>query len=361
MRVLHYYPKDDAIISAYVTALCDSMGLECTNERATEPADALQRLRERPFDLLHLHGCWRNSSYRIVQQAFKIGARLILSPHGQLEPWVQKQDYWKEKLPKQLMYQRHIVARAYVIIIQGKMEEECISQTGWNKRMQIIRNPLITQTTTAKEMAQQTYRLYRKVMDSNTWELLDDDNRSALRMLIKAGITGDERWIKERNEVTQWRELLCYAHQQQIEDIIQRGIRVMQVNAPDMDVSNVPCFMPDHYQPAQSIESAIGISFATENARLMATFRHLRKLIFRNRLTISHLVELDRELRYHGCDEELLGETLQESHLYKMAGRVMWLMSELTGLTEGFMPVPPCCDWRARKLRKQVENNLKLS
>ena len=365
MRVLHFYPKDDAMVGKYVDTLCESMGLECVNERTTDGDDAQQRLRDRHFDVLHVHGCWRNATYGTVRQAFREGTRLVLSPHGQLEPWVQQDNYWKEKLPKRLLYQKRIVSQAYVVVIQGKMEGECMEKLGWNRRTAIVRNCLITGSITPKEMAHQLFMLYRKVMDSNTLALMNEECREAVTCIVKAGITGDVRWLPKdlpsfRFDEETWRRVLCYAHQERLTDMLMRGCRVLDIDVPDFDASKAACFLPDNYAAPESIEHAIGISFATENERLMATFRHLRKLVFNHRLTISHLVELDRELRNHGCNEELLAEDLGESRLLKLAGRTMQLMGDMTGLEEGFMCVPPVDDRTTRQLRKRIENHLKL-
>ena len=365
MRILHYYPDEpQSMITAYVTTLCNAMGVECQNEKATRKDDALQMLRKSHFDVLHVHGCWRNSQLRVVRQALSEGTRLVVSPHGQLEPWVMDENYWKEKLPKKLLYQRRIVSSAYAVVIQGKMEEECLRLLGWNKRTVIIRNSLITHSITDREMASQMSKLYRKVMDTNPLELMTDDTRYTLRQLLIAGITGDERWLKERcitiADSDQWRMLYCYAHQEKLTDTIGKGIRILRLDAPDIDVKTAPWFRPEGYEPADSIEHAIGSHFATENERLIATFRQLRKLALRRQLTIAHLVELDKELRFHDSVEDDLCEELEEHRLLKFAARLMSVANALTGLEEGFMPMAPLNDRTARLLKKQIDNHLNL-
>ena len=365
MRVLHYFPQDNSMISAYVSKLCEGMGLECLNEKVTDSSEAQQHLRQSHYDILHLHGCWRNSSYLVARQAFAQGTRLIVSPHGQLEPWEMDDGYWKEKLPKRLLYQKRLIQQAYAVVIQGKMEEECLRKLGWNPRAVIIKNALITHSTTLQQMASQTFRLYRKVMDSNPWQLMSDELKSIAQQYLKVGITGDVRWMGDErypapSTQEDWRLLLCYAHQEQLMEPLRQGLRIMGVEAPDLDLERIDCFYPDGYEAPKSIESVIGMMFASENDRLMATFRHLRKLVLRRQLTMMHLIELDKELRHHTCDEELLAETLKEQNLYKLAGRLMQVMQSLTGFTEGFMPVPPLNDRLAKALQKQVENHLKI-
>ena len=364
MRILHFFPKEDCMISEYVAMLHESMGLECSNEMVSEAKDAQQNLRSSHYDILHIHGCWNGSLYFIVRQAIKSGTRIVLSPYGQLEPWVMKEGYWKEKLPKRLLFQHAIVCHAYAIIVQGKMEEECLSKLGWNSRTVIIRNSLITNTINAHDMAQQMQNVYRKIMDSNTLQLMTSNTRITLRQLLKVGITGDKRWLGESyvtiTDHNQWRMLYCYVHHEQVADIVKRGLNILHMEAPDFDISKMPCFLPDGYEPSKTIEEAIGMQFATENDRLMATFRHLRRLALRRRLTLAHLAELDKELRYHDAAEDQLCDALKEHHLYVFARRIMQLAHVFTGLDEGLMPMPMLEDRQTRIMKKNIENHLKI-
>jgi hypothetical protein len=137
-------------------------------------------------------------------------------------------------------------------------------------------------------------------------------------------------------------------------------VRILQLDAPDIDVEDIPYFLPDNYQQTQSIGQTIGNQFASENDRLIATFKLIKKLIANGQFSIRHLVELDRELRQYGCDEDLLEEQLTERQLLPTARRTMQLMAMTTGLTEGFMPVVPLHDRTTKKLYQQIENHLKI-
>lgn len=365
MRILHYYASNapEGVI-AYVKTLCEEMGNDAENESVSTLQEALQSLRDRHYDLLHIHSCWQYAANRIARIALQLGTRLIVTPHGQLEPWIMKQRYWKEKLPKQLLFQRKLVQQAYAVIVQGKMEEECLRKLSWNSRTVIIRNSLITNTTTAKLMAQQLWKVYRKIMDSNTWELMTDGTKTTLRQLLKVGVTGDVRWLGESyvtiTDNSQWRMLYCFVHHEQVAETVRRGLQTLHIDAPDFDIQQMPCFMPDGYEPSKTIEEAIGMQYATENDRLMATFRHLRRLTMHHRLTLSHLVELDRELRNHDTAEDQLCDALKERRLYIFARRIMQLTYDLTGLDEGHMPMPPLDDRLTRHMRKYIDNHLKI-
>ncbi len=362
MRILHFYSQQDAAISQYLQILADNMGMEVENHKAHTSEEARQLLRTIQFDILHVHGCWNNAQFLIVRKALKLGARLVVTPYGQLEPWVQQQRFWKEKLPKRIVYQQSIIRQAYAVIVQGNMEMECMKQLGWNRRCVIIRNATVTNTITPCEMGRQTYDLYQRIIDSNPLQLMNDNTRKFVKRLITIGITGDERWVmgEEVPMLGDWRQLLCYAHQEQIMPTILRAIRKLDLMTPDIDAAKIPYFLPDDYQEAPSIQQSVGNQFVSENDRLIATFKVVKKLLANRQLSIKHLVELDIELRNHPCEESQLAEQLQERRLLKLAARTMQLMHNFTGLTEGFMPIPPLNDRITRKWNDQIKNHLSL-
>ena len=381
MRILHYYPQDDAMIAQHVKMLSDEACLIDGSQNrigelplihcASETEQAKTLLRGGSYDILHLHGCWRNSSRIIVNMALRQGCRLVVTPHGGLEPWIREENRWKEKWPKRILYQHDIIHRAYAVIIQGKLENECMMHLGWNPRTVIIKNAVVTQAITRKDMVRQTVDVYQKVMNSNQLELMDDNTKKVLKALITTGINGDKRWLDLDDEYTKvsfpsnsvdsrWRLLLCYAHQEDIYDTLQRGIRVLGLDAPDIDVKQIEYYLPDGYKSTETIGKTIGNKFATENERLLATFRLIRKLVSNRQLSIKHLIEVNRELRQHGCEEELLADELKEQRLWKLTSRLMQVVNELTGLPEGFMPVAPIDDRTTRAMRRQVDERLKI-
>ena len=91
------------MITNYVTILTDSMGLEAENAVTDEESVAREKLQTIHYDILHIHGCWHYSAYRLYKLAVRKGTRMVLSPYGQLEPWIVDEKYWKEKFPKKKM------------------------------------------------------------------------------------------------------------------------------------------------------------------------------------------------------------------------------------------------------------------
>ena len=135
---------------------------------------------------------------------------------------------------------------------------------------------------------------------------------------------------------------------------------MLGMKEPMTDVSQVQSYFPTGYQPVRTITETIGNKFATENDRLLATFKYLHRLNTSEHLAMAHLLELDREIREHDIDEELLMETLKENHLQSFAQRLMGVLAHFTRFEEGMMPVPAIDDKQTEKLQTIITNRLKI-
>lgn len=357
MRVLHLYPDDDQLVASHV---------------------AMLREREEPFngrpDIVHVHGCWR---YSIVRQALRLhreGARIVMTPHGGLEPWIVSQRRLTEKLSKTLLWQRRMVENAYVLIAQGPMESTALTTLGWNPRVETIRNAVITNSITPEAMRQHTQEVYRKVMDSDTIELMDAAGRVLLPKLLKAGITGDRRWVTSTmshpataassasdqqspvatppieipsgpNRETVWRQLLVYADHENVRAVVDRGLHVLGIRPPYVETAHIRSYLPTDYQlPKVENHTVVGIVCEMQHGPL----------------TLRQFVELDRALRRSDADDEAIIEQLTEKHLLRFFRRILQLLQEQTLLDEGFLPISPLDDGATAALRLQLFRHLRI-
>lgn len=332
MKILHLFPADDSIIAAHVATL---------------------REREEPFtgrpDIVHVHGCWR---YGIVRQALRYhrqGVRVVMSPHGGLEPWIISERHLTEKLSKTLLWQRRMVESAYVLISHGPMETEALQELGWTPRIETIRNAVITNSITPEAMRQHTQEVYRKVMDSNTIELMDDDTRRLLTLLLKAGITGDQRWLGNVDvpniSETAWRQLLVYADHENVRAIVDRGLHVTGIRAPYIETAHIRSYLPTSYQPPK-VENHTVVGIVSE--------------MHHGPLTLRQFVELDRALRRDDVNDEAIVEQLTEKRLIRYFRHILQLLQEQTLLDEGFLPADPIDDKQTATLRRQLFTHLRI-
>lgn len=364
MKILHFYHKHDALVAQYVATLSRAMAGYADVKQCHTVGCCHKELAAMHPDIVHIHGCWHFSSAIVAHMARKSGARVVLSPHGQLEPWVIRQRYLGEKLPKMIFFQRSVVKKAYALITMGRMEEGCLQRLRWNSRRETVLNSLVTDTTTAEEMGSKVYAVYRKVLDSNLWPLMADDTLKAMRGVVKAGQTGDHRWLADDEyeackhiDDEELRKVLLYAHQENLSSEVKRGISVLGLDRLGIDAANVPFYYPAGHQAPPPLATN---DSQTDEERLLAMLVSMRKFLRHHRLAMCHVVALAGALRNSHADEDKLVKMLVERHLMKFAKTIMQVLADLTGLEEGFMPVPAREGRKAYNIEDIITNNLTI-
>ena len=359
MKVLHIYPKSDNMIARHVNILVEGLRHSADVQSTTSLSEFKAINRQMEPDIVHCHGCWQYSIANAANIGRKHGARVILTPHGHLEPWVIEEKSIQEKLHKTLLWQRSSVEHAYALIAFGKMEQKYLQEQKWNPRIEVIRNSVITNSITPQEMCSQTFAVYQKVLDSNVLELMDMQTQQLLAAVLKAGITGDTRWVAEWNQeaVTPigWRQLLIYAEHENIRNYVDYGINILGLNAPTLDTEKIAAYYPEDYQRPKHLKELIGDYKGNETDFIFRMIRQIQK-----QPLLLHLTELTRELYRDSVDDEQLHGLLEEKGLLKYASRLMQVLQEQTLLDEGFMPVPPIDDRGTRQIRYQITNHLEI-
>lgn len=361
MRVLHFYPKDNDMVAQYVETLCSAMDGYADVSAESSFAAFKKSARERHPDIVHLHGCWRWANALAMQYVSKFGTRIVLSPHGGLEPWVVRQHFWKEKLPKLFVYQRRILRKSFAVIAQGRMEADSIAHTRLNPRIETVRNALITSTVTPQQMADSIHAIYRKVLDSFTWPLMASDTAMALRAFVKAGQTGDANWLSnEEYQSTKdlpaeaWRQLLLFAHQEDVGDTVRHGIAVVGLEPPeDIHPAETSVYQPTHRHKKSGGLDTHGDD---EAARLVNAIHSAQKLLRGGQLTLAHAAELCTLFRNSQADEERLAYRLRTKGLQTFTRRLMAVLEDLTGLEEGMMPTEKLDDKEVGRMKRKITN-----
>lgn len=358
MKVLHVYPKSDSLIERHVTLLAEGMRQSAEVKVADNAVTFKKFFREMEPDIVHCHGCWQFFLARAVSYAIRHQARVVLTPHGQLESWVIKRQSVQENISKTLLWQRRTVEHAYAVILLGKFEHENFRKLGWNQRTEQIHNAVITNAITQAEMCTQTFAVYQKVMDSNTLEQMDEESLRALTIIIKVGIMGDRRWVKDINiddAHIDWRRLLIYAEHEHISNYVDYGISILGLSTPSIDVSRIAAYFPDHYERPKPIKDVVGDYDGNETDYLVRIIRQINK-----QPLLLHLIELTRELYRDNVNDELLTEKLEDKKLLAYAARLMQVLSEQTLIDEGYMPLAPKDDRQTEHIRRMLTNHLKI-
>ncbi len=344
------------MVAQHVTLLMEGMQHSAELQAVSNLADFKTVCKSFEPDIVHCHGCWQYGIVNAGNFARKQGARIVLSPHGQLEPWVFEEKPLQEKFHKTALWQKPFVEKAYALIAFGKMEQQYLEELKWNPRIEVIHNAVITNSTTREKMCSQTFSVYQKVLDSNVLEQMDEATQQLMATIIKAGTLGDRRWVELTvPETVDWRRMLIYAEHQNIRNYVDYGINILGLSAVSLDTEHLPAYFPESYQRPKSIKNLIDDYKGDETDYLLRMIRQIEK-----QPLLLHLIELTRELYRDTVNDDLLQEVLEEKKLTKFASRLMQVLHEQTLLDEGYLPIEPLDDRGTQKIRESITNHLKI-
>lgn len=360
MKVLYIYPKGNALIQKHVEMLAEGLRQSADICITDSYSSFKQNLKDPKPDIVHCHGCWNYDVIRAGMSGRKAGARIVLTPHGQMEPWAVEQQTPQAKAGRIFQWQKKCIQRSYTIITLGQLEQRNFLELKWNRRVEVIHNAIITNTITPSEMCSQTFAVYQKVIDSNTFEQMDDTTIDALSIIIKAGITGDRRWCRKMDAISHpqdidWRRLLIYASHENIRNYIDYGISILGLSTPNIDTSKIASYYPDSYTTPRPIKEYIGDYQGNETNYLVKMISQL----YRQPLLL-HMIELTREFMRETVNDDQLCEALEEKKLKGYTASLMQVLGEETELDEGYMPIQPVDNRQTNQIRKLLTNHLKI-
>ncbi len=341
MNIVHLYPPHRPELAQYVTLLTELPGTLC--EATDEVKTFLDICGANTPDIIHLHGCSQNEYIRAALLVRQQGARIVLTPHGELEPWERNV---RMKQPGRL---KELVRDAFCVIVRSPIEEEMFQQLAWNSRVRIIRNPLLTQTTD-KATCQQLYlEVYQQVMDSFVLEKFSSDTLHAMRTLLKVGINEDSRWGEPFDvDRVDWHRLIIYGQQEGILSYLERGCLLMGIRLPETAIA--PSYLPNDY------EAPTPISGKTI-PEMVAIIKHQAQ---EGSLPLLSLANLHYALRQDDVKDDRLMEQLKEEHLKSFFAALLPVMDEQTGLDEGYMPCPPVDNNETKRIRTTIQKHLEI-
>ena len=168
MKVIHYIPSIDRMaggISTYMQVLAKPLGTMAEvhimthaseNPLPMENCKVHDIPRYRPFsgvwkkavvdlldsvrpDIVHVNCCWTPDCAMIQRLAQKRGYKVVLTPHGMLEPWIIKRHYWTRKVPALWLYQKAAVQRADCVQATAESERDNLLKLGYNSNIKVVR------------------------------------------------------------------------------------------------------------------------------------------------------------------------------------------------------------------------------
>lgn len=99
--------------------------------------DLLNKIRP---DVVHVNCCWMPLCAYTQQWSQEAGYKVVLTPHGMLEPYIMHRHYWTKKLPALLLYQKRAIRNADMIHATALCEKDNILRLGYNDKIEVIPN-----------------------------------------------------------------------------------------------------------------------------------------------------------------------------------------------------------------------------
>lgn len=372
MVVLHYIDKFDIttdLNSKFISVLCSGMSQYAISHVVTKSQvkndnfanelvhvvnnrnGFIKVLYDVMPKIVHVHGCWSYDTAKFLLTAKRRGFYIVWSPHGGLQTWVIKNNFYTEKLYRIVLYQFIAAHSSNMIHTSGISEQKNIKRLRWNKNISIIKNSLVTQEITVEQMCREMAEMYQGIIDHNINKEINLSTKKAFYSLIKAGLIRQDIALrpglcivseKEKKNFTllkydDWRNLSIFADKNDMNCIISQGLNVLGID----NVMNIPS------------ETIIKPSDKNMND-IIAYIIELKKKLSQKKLCLKDMATLYSLIRYNDYKEDELIEKLKQQNIKNFMGRLEYILHELFGIEEGFMPIQPINDYRTGLIKNII-------
>lgn len=139
---LHTYMSKRGILSSFVSAEKSYEDVENAWVIGKIGGRAFCLPKEAIGEVVHIHGIWTSFEIFLGMVARRRGAKVIVSPHGALEPWAFKSKGFKKKLAWYL-YQKKSLLNADLLIVNSDQERDNLRALGLNGAIAVIPNGVV--------------------------------------------------------------------------------------------------------------------------------------------------------------------------------------------------------------------------
>lgn len=380
MKILYYIHqlKSNDLIGDYLRYLVASLEGQDEVYVVTEENDIQESLDEHVPDIVHIQGCWDRYAYRLMQAAVHQGYAVVISPHGEIGSYAMQHEQKVGKMLKLADYQRWMIKNCEALLVTTDDERRELDSLGWQKRIDVIKNPLLDASLSAEELAKEMHAFYGKVIDTRYRKVMTDSEKEAIRSIIHVGKAHDEtiKLLDSERILTlrglkpdQWRRILLYGDDEDLRDVIDSAAQRMQLAIPSIDTSLINRYPTDEPKVMGELpgDRLIGgnklqarkIREITkddpdEMKQLVIMLVNAHKLLLKKQMSMRQLAELYDKVKYCDYDESRFVDITNELKLRKFMRRMLQVLADEAYLEEGFMPDEPLNDSGTRKIKSQL-------
>lgn len=375
MKILHYIDKieKNSLLNDYLDDLI------CIQKRNAEvcfitaESQAEKMIEAFKPDIVHLHTCWSQDAYKCFKAARKRDCAMLLSPHWQFSSYILRQERNLETMLKTLIYQKSIVRKVDALMVNNNIELEELNQLRWNERIDIVKMYHLSHDTTPEEMAEQTQKIYEKILITRYRKRLTNKELQYIGYLTYVGLTQEEPIQKLSGEdllalreltPSQWKKILLFADDENIRDYLDIGTQKMQLNLPSIQTSdivryNLRCTKATKSLVKRQCTDPVYVGNTKMEPlidQIADMLNNAKTLLKKRKLSLLHLTELYLKLRYNDYNEDHLSRYLQSKKLHAFARRMMSILQMLFKLEDGFTPIMPLADTQSKTILERIIN-----
>ena len=384
MRILHFIPermlvtadtetpqRSTDISPAYLSVITTGMAEKANVQVAKTFAQLKQLAKEKKPDIIHIHGCWNLSAYQVQHWATHRRYAVVLSLHNDMQPWRIRRHFWLHKLPLLILYQRQAIKSADAIHVFSHSECQRMERMKWNSRMALIKNSTISDIVSDEQMTDEWMAFYQKVIDSNSFRLMTDEDKVLENEMLHCAITNNTVTTPTDIPADSLRKILIHASDEGILDAVKKGAVLMQQKSDGLVIDTIERFpqrlkketgplenekiLPKRRLTKTKFHNLLQDEKPSETEQqLIVMLINIQHELKHRRLSRRHLMEFYQTLRFTEYDEDKFQRMTKQLKIQKFAARLMQILHETFYLEEGFMPIPPVDDKRTNKLRKSL-------
>ena len=410
MRVVHFIPKSQNVgaTASYVELLVSAMDKFAEATLTTSITQLRKTTKPSAPDIIHIHGCWSIYVATAARWAEQQGLPVVISLHGALQPWQWRPATNITNDMRRYAFLEKAVRRADAIHVEGEMEMQRMKQLAWNPRVAIVRNALVTNRISTSSMAAQMTQLYQKVIDSNTFRLMTDEEKQAESILLRTALDyeytrrfspstlawspNDQTTTPQNDQTTNplndqttnpqnvqaleadsWRKILIHASDEHILDYIQQAADLLMLNIAHINTDDVDRFpqklqkpdgtLPiDHLLARHALKTKSKLDHLRQDEKPSDTemaichlFLNVQHQLRHTALSRRHIAQLFAIIRYSDYNEDKLSRMLRHLKLTPFASRILQILHDTLALEEGFMPIEPRDDKGTTAIRQALQ------
>lgn len=394
MRVLIYTTKsqDNDMKQHFASVLAHNLDKYIGVSIHTSLSSLRENLTSGEPHIIHILGCNSINIYRAVSMAMNHFIPVVLSPLGDLL-------HWNETTIQQATYRHFIKAVIHhvdAIHTCSVMEARRIETLAWNLRQETIQNCIVSNQISMQQMASAMIRLYNKVIDSNTFRLMTEEEKRAENILLYHGLSLSTSKLQsshnaENNSLhhgqdlqgpppsalltltpDSWRKILLHANDEHILDTVTAGASYLRLQIADVKIEHVDRFAQKLLKPNTLLPT--DQLLAKHAIKMRTVFDHLRQdekpseielalcyLLVNTQHALRHatltkrqLAQLYLLLRFSDYDEDKAARMLKRLGLTSFTASILQILSESLALEEGFMPIEPADNRYTNTIRKKL-------